>query len=250
MKIAVMSDLHQDFPRNDYDHTKPLDCSVVVCAGDLQEGSGIDSLVPYVEAGKSVVYVPGNHEYYHHEINNTRILLRNDGLKYGVHILDRNVTVIDRVRFVGCTMWTDFSLDGNSYTGKRVAGRTMNDFRLIKCNDSGRAIFNVENAIKLFNGDIAWMRSVLSEPFNGDTVVVTHHAPSEKSIEAQYKGDDLNSAFASNLENFILEFAPKLWIHGHCHAQTSYEIGDTKVICHARGYYDYNKLYNPLIVEI
>jgi Icc-related predicted phosphoesterase len=250
MKIAVMSDLHQDFPKNDYDHEQELDCSVVVCAGDLQEGSGIDSLVPYVEAGKSVVFVPGNHEYYNCEINNTRILLRNDGLKYGVHILDRNVSIIDGVRFIGCTLWTDFALDNNLYVSKIVAGLQMNDFAIIKCNDAIKGILTVDNAIDLFKGDIAWMHSMLSEPFDGDTVVVTHHAPSIQSVDISYKGDRLNPAFASNLEDFILKFQPKLWIHGHCHNVSDYAIDKTRVICNPRGYYDYYKTYKPLIVEI
>jgi len=49
-------------------------------------------------------------------------------------------------------------------------------------------------------------------------------------------GDAINPAFASDLENLILEFQPELWIHGHIHTACDYTIGKTRVICNPRGY--------------
>ena len=73
-------------------------------------------------------------------------------------------------------------------------------------------------------------------------IVVTHHAPSAKSIDIVYETDKANGSYASNLENFILDHPNiKLWCHGHIHSQSDYMIGDCRVICNPRGY----EMYRP-----
>jgi len=65
---------------------------------------------------------------------------------------------------------------------------------------------------------------------------VTHHAPSIQSIVDRYRADPVSAAFASNMDDFILEHKPLLWIHGHTHESFDYEIGKTRVVCNPRGY--------------
>ena len=59
---------------------------------------------------KPVIYVPGNHEFYHHDI----ALI--DELKTeasgNIHVLNDDQVVIDGVRFMGSILWTDFALFG------------------------------------------------------------------------------------------------------------------------------------------
>lgn len=72
---------------------------------------------------------------------------------------------------------------------------------------------------------------------NKEIVVVTHHAPSIKSIPEIYLTDKSTPAFASNLEPFILDRPNiKLWCHGHIHTTCDYQIGNCRVICNPRGY--------------
>jgi hypothetical protein len=82
----------------------------------------------------------------------------------------------------------------------------------------------------------AWLDRVLSEPFAGDTIVVTHHAPSSKSVSPQYAGDPLTPAFVSDVEDLILAHQPRYWIHGHVHQSFNYRLGRTQVLCNPRGY--------------
>jgi hypothetical protein len=87
--------------------------------------------------------------------------------------------------------------------------------------------------IVLWNRPLAAM---LAEPFDGKTVVVTHHAPSSQSVHPRYARDLLTPAFASNLENLMDGDRAALWIHGHMHESFDYEVYGTRVICNPRGY--------------
>ena len=64
--------------------------------------------------------------------------------------------------------------------------------------------------------------------------------------------DALSAAYASNLEDVILEHQPLYWIHGHIHTLTRYTIGNTEIICNPHGYLNekYNGYEKDLIIEI
>jgi Icc-related predicted phosphoesterase len=93
----------------------------------------------------------------------------------------------------------------------------------------------------------------LSQKFDGPTVVVTHHAPSPRSIAPKFADSELNPAFTSNLEPLIEHYQPALWVHGHMHNSSDYKIGQTRVVCNPRGYFpdELNPLFNPdLVVDL
>jgi Icc-related predicted phosphoesterase len=254
MKIALMSDIHQDFYGNKFDHSQDIDADVIVVAGDLQEGDGVHTLAQYVKNGKEVIYVPGNHEYYHQEINATRLKLRNSCFREGITMLDRNIKVIGHVRFVGCTLWTNFKLYGvaHEYASKIMCARSMNDHYLIRSNDSLDGRFMPDDSQKLHLDDLAWLDSVLHEYHPGPTVVVTHHAPSFGSINAIFRTTDnyMNAGYASNLESFIQKHSPEFWLHGHVHIPCDYFVMDTRVLCNPRGYTHESQYFEPRVVEL
>jgi elongation factor G len=71
-------------------------------------------------------------------------------------------------------------------------------------------------------------------PHDGPTVVVTHHAPSRKSIRGAVDVSD--ASFASDCEDLMRRYRPELWVHGHVHQRCHYWVGDTQVVCNPRGY--------------
>jgi Icc-related predicted phosphoesterase len=82
---------------------------------------------------------------------------------------------------------------------------------------------------------------------------MTHHAPSLQSIPDKYKNEFIRVAYASDLEQKILEKQPQLWVHGHVHESFDYRIGETRVVCNPRGYVmdETNPKFNPsLVVEV
>jgi hypothetical protein len=57
---------------------------------------------------KRVLYVPGNHEFDGRPYATTRVRLRAICDRLGITCLDQDEVVIDGVRFIGCTLWSDF----------------------------------------------------------------------------------------------------------------------------------------------
>ena len=84
------------------------------------------------------------------------------------------------------------------------------------------------------------------------TVVVTHHAPSALSVPERFRGETLNGAYYSNLEDIMLDNHQIVyWTHGHTHDSFEYEVGSTTVVCNPFGYYykEENKNFNPNLVK-
>ncbi len=230
MKLHILNDLHTEFE----DFEPPAtDADAVVLAGDI--GVGMDGL-RWAEThfpDRPVIYVPGNHEFYHHDI----ALI--DKLKAEapchIHVLDDDQVIINGVRFLGCILWTDFELFGEAdkVFAMQQARQRMTDFSIIR--NSGRR-FAPEDAIGLHTSSRNWLAAMLAEPFAGKTVVVTHHAPSSRSVHPRYASDLLTPAFASNLEHVMDGDRVALWVHGHMHEPFDYEIHGTRVVCNPRGY--------------
>lgn len=250
MKILVLSDLHLEFAN----FSPPLaEIDVVVLAGDIwKKDLGIHwarSTWPDTE----IIYVAGNHEFYRGDRKAVQSLLRDAAEETGVHFLDNDEIVIDDVRFLGATLWTDFNLFGveQQAASMEVGKNGLNDFRLI---NEGGVPFTPTDAVALCNQSIDWLKTKLTQESNSvKTVVVTHHLPSMQSVADRYKNDILSACFASNLDE-LLGYSD-LWIHGHTHDSFDYMANGTRVICNPRGYVHQGKQenlrFNPeLVIEI
>ncbi len=230
MKLHILNDLHIEFENFEPPET---DADVVILAGDV--GVGMEGLrwAAVRFSDRPVIYVPGNHEFYHQDI----ALI--DELKAQapdhIHVLSDDQVIIDGVRFLGSILWTDFALFGeaNRFFAMQQARQQMTDFSIIQ---NGDRRFTPEDAIQLHAASRNWLKERLPEPFDGKTLVVTHHAPSSQSVHPRYANDLLNPAFASNLEGLMDDSRPALWVHGHMHESYDYEIYGTRVVCNPRGY--------------
>jgi Icc-related predicted phosphoesterase len=88
-------------------------------------------------------------------------------------------------------------------------------------------------------------------PFDGATVVVTHHAPHPISIHSRHESELMSAAYVSNLSAVIEAAWPAAWIHGHVHESLDYWVGTTRVLCNPHGYGSENPSFDPsLVVEI
>ena len=247
MKVHILSDLHLEFE----DFAPPAtDADVVVLAGDI--GGGTDGIE--WAAGqfpdRPVVYVPGNHEYYDHDIGFTGELVA--AAPDYVHVLSDGAVELGGVRFLGCTLWTDFRLYGEADAGsaRQRARRAITDFNCIRVG--GRRL-TPEDTVEFHEQSKAWLTGELGKAFDGPTVVVTHFLPAMPSVAERYANNPLNPAFASRLEPVIERYRPELWIHGHTHAPCDYEIFGTRVVCNPRGYpreFDKTGFRPGLLVEL
>ncbi len=230
MKLHVLNDLHIEF--KDFE-SPATDADVVILAGDIGVGMGGLHWAEKRFPDRPVIYVPGNHEFYRHDI--TLIEELKERAPGHIHVLNDDQLIIDGVRFLGSTLWTDFALFGEAdkFFAMQTAWQGMTDFSII--SNGGRP-FTPEDAIRLHTASRDWLAAMLAEPFDGQTVVVTHHAPSSQSVHPRYAHDLLTPAFASNLEDLMEGDRVSLWVHGHMHESFDYKVHGTRVVCNPRGY--------------
>lgn len=230
MKLHILSDVHIEF--DDFEPPE-TDADMVILAGDIGVGLGGLSWAERHFPDRSVIYVPGNHEYYGHDISLTTAL--KNGAPENVTVLSDDMLVVDDVRFLGSTLWTDFRLhgEGEAWFARQQARQSMNDFVNIR---HGERTFRPEDSVVLHEASRAWLVGRLEQEFDGPTVVVTHHLPASSSIAKRYTNDPLNPAFASSLEPLIEQYQPALWVHGHTHQAFDYALFETRVVCNPRGY--------------
>lgn len=233
MKIHVLSDLHTEFAPF---HPPAVDAGVVVLAGDTGRRARGVALAREWFPERPVVYVAGNHEYYGDTIERLDERLDEAAAGSRVHVLRDRAVVIGGTRFLGCTLWTDFDVFGARARCMDAARAVMNDFRLIRVLPAYRR-FRPADARRIHNRSVAWLNDALDAPFDGPTVVVTHHAPSLRSVAPAFRDNDVTAAYASDLE-WMLDGRATLWVHGHLHHCVDYVVGGTRVVANQRGYPD------------
>lgn len=230
MRIHLLSDLHNEFGPFT---PQPLDCDVVILAGDIDVKARAVEWARQVFPGP-VLYVLGNHEFYGGHLSHTLQIMR-AAQDDRVRVLERDEVILGRVRFLGATMWTDFAATGNSPMACLSAQSAMNDFRQIRTEGYRRIRPADLVAQSVQTKD--WLRMKLSESFDGPTVVITHHAPSLRSLQGSPHADThLDAAYANRWEDLMGGERMALWVHGHSHRAVDYDVAGTRVVCNPRGY--------------
>lgn len=248
MRIQIISDLHHEFGISLLDFN---DIDALIISGDLDVGvRGVEWLKENVKH-IPVIYVLGNHEYYKGSYPKTLYKIEESAANSNIHVLENKSLTIDGISFHGTTLWTDFALYGNSALYGSMCQQRMNDYKRIRLSPSYSKLRSVDT-YHIHKNSLRWLEDSLENSCSATNIVVTHHAPSIKSIPEEFKNDYLSSAYASDLESLILKFNPDCWVHGHIHQPTEYVVGRTKVLCNPHGYITekYNG-YNPkLVIDI
>lgn len=261
-KFQIFSDLHLGYNRSSPVIVVPRDVDAVVVAGDIR--APVQRSIQWLDAevasqGRPVVFVAGNHEHYGQVYENSIASGRVASAAYpDVHWLENNHIVIAGVRILGATLWTDYELYHSVAISMASAQRGLNDHSEIRSFESvvagySRGLFTPEQALGLHKESRAWLKSALAEPWDGKTVVVTHHCPHPMSVPPKYRGDPLNPAFTSNLSDLIGRHQPNLWVHGHTHSSFDYFVPGTKtrVVCNPMGYDHENPSFDiNMVVEV
>lgn len=232
MNLWIFSDLHHDHGR--FNLEPPANADVAIAAGDIQNDDFLVALARQLP----VVFVAGNHEFYGHAYAERLAALR---ALPGVTVLDNNTATIGGVRIHGATLWTDY---GYNPLAAETARRSMNDHRYIKWTKDPYQRFLPSHATKMHEAS----RRYLASNVKAGDVVVTHHAPSERSVAPKYAGQLLNHAYFSALDAEIEAWKPAIWVHGHVHSCFDYQIGNTRVLCNPHGYPGENPDFNPALV--
>lgn len=237
MRIQILSDLHIEMVSY---QPEVLPVDLVVLAGDVHtDGRAIQWAAETF--GCRVLYVAGNHDYYGGHLDKTMRKMREAAAATNgqVTLLERESIVIDGVRFLGATAWTDFSLFGNRVFSGQHAEASMSDYKAIRATSRFRRLRAADTA-SICDETKIWLRNELEKPFTGKTVVITHHAPCPLSIPEwrRISNDELNPAYANDWanENFWKPEKIDLWVHGHIHNAVDYVEKGVRVVCNPRGY--------------
>ena len=234
MKIQLLSDLHNECYRDK--PTPPIaqtEADVVVLAGDIDVGlAGLAWARDEAQRlGKRILYVAGNHEFYRHDIALLDQMREFCAGAEGVDLLENEARVIGGVRFLACTLWTDYRATGNPVMAMLEVARGLNDHRLIA---HGERLFTPEDALAMHQASRAWLAERLAEPFAGRTVVITHHGPHLLCQHPAFPFDHFATAFLSDLS--VLVEQADLWCFGHTHANLDVQIGGCRLVSNQRGY--------------
>ena len=234
MNIQIISDVHLEFGNFEL---PDKNCDLLIAAGDI--GVGVEGLEWLQTLNVPVVYVAGNHEYWGYEINNLSEKLQELSKGSNVHYLEKNSVIIDDVRFVGCTLWTNFNETENHNVMEELQC-IMNDFRYIFF-ETGTV--TPEQLIKINQDSKEWLVQELAKTHEGATVVVTHHAPCVNSWAAD-PDDYLKFAYCNELDSVLKENQIDLWVHGHIHHSNDYNRHGVRVVSNPRGYAGYQIVKN------
>ncbi|NTF17104.1 metallophosphoesterase [Agrobacterium rubi] len=252
MKIWTISDIHLKIwqARESYMPFDVPDADVCVVAGDVTDGivPSLEWMGRCIRPHMPIVAVLGNHEYFGHDIPEGKRTAARLASEMDINLLDDSAVVVDGVRFVGGTLWTDFMLfedaaDGPGFTQREcmaAARHGLVDYDEIwatEASDQRMARqFGTRDALDLHHGTMSFLDRALGDHENGPVVVVTHHAPSPRSVSSAFSHQPTTAAYASDLTSFMLAFQADLWIHGHVHDSFDYHVGRTRVVCNPRGY--------------
>lgn len=266
-RFLLWSDLHLEYDISLPEITDTMrEADALLIAGDLHSGgrhiTAASELAGLLDM--PVILIWGNHELYGgwapsliHEEDDA--LERARELGRDVRVLHGDVTEVAGVRIIGATLWTDMNLhpDLATITRTQCFKSKKDSQRILVLPDQP---LNVETWLSWHSYDRSRIEELLAKPFEGKTLVMTHHLPTPNAIlPARRNGDTTERAsgglYASDLRDVMRAHPIDVWLYGHSHDnQCCVErFGDreTRVLSNARGYPWEKTGFNPeFMVEI
>lgn len=243
MKIRYLSDLHLEMTGYQPEFIDSVGEDLVVLAGDIGTGTrGID-WARNALAGREVLYVLGNHEFYQQRWDALLQYAHNSAAGSYVHVLENESIRIGGLTILGCTLWTDFSLLGASREERAntmaVCSMALNDYRLI-WNDATDSLLRPQDTAKRHATSVDWLRTRLAES-NEKVLIVTHHSPTpnNRNPYRQHAAPEVIAAYHSNLTALMDGDRIHAWISGHTHHSGIFAAGDSgsiTIYSNQRGY--------------
>lgn len=254
MFIDEMSDLHLEWPLTEEELKKAGELGppdVLILAGDLNTRGGKSReqvnrelrLLVEAKRPKYLIAVPGNHDYYKTNLKDAARILKGDldhclpMPSQNIYVLNNESVVIEDVRFMGTTLWSNLEKIINDYEIKLEVEKSFPDYSRILKEGSKRNAISLEDTHLTHLNAVEWLKIALDENSSyRKNVVITHHSPTFNAVESRFLGDKWNPLFHSDLYDLIKEKGPDLWYFGHIHNAYKDQISNTKLSCNPRGY--------------
>jgi predicted phosphodiesterase len=259
--LGIVSDLHTEYWKEDAFATvgkliqdRLKDADLILLPGDIGSGDGAVDAAHRLFPDKDVCFVAGNHEFYGKSHSETIAEIEAAAAHVPhVNFLNRSTYIGHGIRVLGATLWTDFALFGNAVLSMTQASiRTFHkngfttpfpDFYYILAEkgfvdpkDLADWYVSPENLLEWHKRDREWLLQELDTPFDGPTVVMTHHAPVSFALRKIFENDVTSPCFASRMENILLYKDPAAVVWGHTHYAVDVVHGNTKFVSNQIGY--------------
>jgi len=246
MKLRILSDLHLEI--NGEPELPDVPCDAVVLAGDT--GTKLSGMKWAMKrfSDQPVCYILGNHEYYG---DNFFGLLRHAReLCTGTHVtvLEKDHVELGGWSIFGATLWTDLRLLGDSEAAAvdLAASNGMTEYRRVRYdNGKGFGKLRPRHTALEHERTLRALDSFLAGRDPARCVVLTHHAPSPRTLPENERQHPCAPAYASDLEEYVTRSGVALWVHGHIHAPADYPLGNSRIVANPLGYLDVPTRKNP-----
>lgn len=250
-RFKLMSDLHLEF----FDRPRPMVAeqptwvppahpldkdTVLLLAGDIHVGT---KAWPWIkdrcEQYKEVIYILGNHEFYGQKYNKTidawREIAENPEYIETFTFLhnDHYTNFDDGFRIFGATLWTEVNDPHMQWAGRQY----MTDYNVITNDRGGYRKLMVQDTNVYHRETLIHLEKFLSKPFDGKTIVMTHHLPHELCVHKHFENSPLNDYFRTDLDWVFKKYDIDYWVHGHTHNNVDVHVGKTRILCNPRGYH-------------
>lgn len=235
MTFQYASDLHLECPSNrEWLEAYPLEpqAEVLVLAGDVLPLASFATyrkqLLRAVKPFREVIWLPGNHEYYGGALDDAPFVL-DEPLKPNLRRVNNRVLHYPGMRLLLTTLWTAIGQLDEGLMRRRVG-----DYEAIRY---GKGLLLPAHSTRYHEQCLQGLKTELAKPFDGATVVVSHHVPTRVNYPAEFEGSSLNDAFSVELRELIEGSDIAAWVHGHHHRNTpAFNLGRTRILTNQLGY--------------
>lgn len=241
ISIAVSSDLHlapSSTCRRNNALYYPPEADIIILAGDIAVGDlAAEEAVNLAERypNSQIILIAGNHEFYYSTIDRQIERYRRACADHNrVHFLENDGVELFGIRFLGCTLWSDFSLLGEPEIAMHQAETCIADFKYIKSREG--AIIKPKDIISKFEESYRFLDDQLASGDPAKTVVVTHFPPGMRTRNPNFEVDPLTAYFQANVDFLIENYQPALWVYGHNHFSADLTVGRTRILSNQLGY--------------
>lgn len=238
----MIADLHIDAWQraglDPFDDADLGELDLMIVAGDLAENANErwPSAIQAIADGLrplQLVILPGNHDYYGGYLDDDHALsdlTQGRGARFAqMHELH-----LGAYRFLLCTLWTDLTVSRFPHDQARLhAESSMHDYRQIRLSaDDPRKIRSTDTMV-VHGTHLRWLKERLAVPFEGKTIVVTHHGPHLNALPPR---STMSQCYVSDLSEVIEAHTPHLWLYGHTHFPTKFRSGGCELRNVSLGY--------------
>jgi Icc-related predicted phosphoesterase len=266
MKLRIYSDIHQNhiiyhFDRNpDYlwyptemedDHETTL-----AILGDIWESdkflkfAGVSWLKNLASRFKYILIVLGNHDYYGASIgpleDKINRFIQDEGL-INCHLLNDRVVELDGIPFFGSCFWTSIDFKNQHVVHDPETEKMTSRFRSIRVGKSYQR-FTIDRWIEQHIKAKTELKRALEQ--HDDLVVLTHMAPSRRSLSPDEKDSILSPFYFEDMTEILKTSSIRMWAHGHTHYAVYYEEHGIPIYSNPVGYPGEDTGYEDLVIEL